>query len=373
MPAIVKKLRELAAGLLLTAVSLAVMFVIAEIVLRFLPVSTGLATTPVDSLHPTFHFEPNREFVYSRDWNLAYANRGRTNNFGWVNNRAYDSSATSPLLAVVGDSYVEAAIVPFDSTIHGRLATTVGARGRVYSFGVAGAALSQYLAEAAYARDVFRPTGMAIVIVGNDFDESLSRYRATSGHHQFRETPSGLVLARNDRPASLGRAVMRRSAVARYAVLNLRVQDALARVKAYFAKPATQTFVGNTSAEASAARLADSKRVVNTFLQSLPEYSGLAPQRVVFVVDAVRSAIYSPGDSVAIAASYFAIMRSYFVETARAAGFEVIDLQPVFAQHFAREAKRFEFPTDGHWNGMAHGVAATALEQSRVYRAVFAR
>src|SRR6478672_132714 len=125
--------------------------VVAELVLRFLPVQTGLRLLAVNDQTPVARFTPNRTFVFSRGWRLAMVNRGRVNNVGFVNNQDYDSTLNTPLLAVVGDSYVEALMVPYDSTLQGRLAHAVAGRARVYSFGASGAAMSQYLAWADYA------------------------------------------------------------------------------------------------------------------------------------------------------------------------------------------------------------------------------
>jgi hypothetical protein len=108
------------------------------------------------------HFALNRNFTYSSDWQFSIVNRGRTNNFGFINPQNYDSASGPPLLAVVGDSYIEALMVPFENTLQGRLARIVGLRGRVYSFGVSGAALSHYLAEAELARLRFHPDGLTM-------------------------------------------------------------------------------------------------------------------------------------------------------------------------------------------------------------------
>src|SRR5215203_4239747 len=89
---------------------------IAEVVLRFLPVRTGLETMTVNERNPVLRFTPNREFTYSKGWNLSLVNRGRTNNYGFVNAQDYDTTAHAPLLAVIGDSYVEAVMVPFAET-----------------------------------------------------------------------------------------------------------------------------------------------------------------------------------------------------------------------------------------------------------------
>jgi hypothetical protein len=71
-----------------------------------------------------------------------------------VNDQNYDPSTDTPLMAVIGDSYVEALMVPYEQTIQGRLSQRVPSHNRVYSFAASGAALSQYLAYAMYAKDI---------------------------------------------------------------------------------------------------------------------------------------------------------------------------------------------------------------------------
>ncbi len=36
-------------------------------------------------------------------------------------------------------------------------------------------------------------------------------------------------------------------------------------------------------------------------------------------------------------------------------------MNPIFAEAYARDGKRFEPDDDGHWNGYAHGLAALAV------------
>jgi hypothetical protein len=106
------------------AVSTAIPFVLAEITLRFLPVSTSLFGQPVNETSPVFRFLPDRDYLWSRDWNFSIVNGGHVNSSGFVSDRDYETDTTSPLLAVIGDSYVEATMVPYAETLQGRLAAT---------------------------------------------------------------------------------------------------------------------------------------------------------------------------------------------------------------------------------------------------------
>ena len=149
---------------------------IAEVVLRFLPVCSAWLTMPVTAESPVFHYMPNRDFVYSSNWDMKLVNYAHINNAGFFNDQNYQEDDKTPLLAVIGDSYIEATMVPYAATLHGRLATGLEGRVRVYSFGASGAPLSQYLVWAHHAVRDLGAKALVINVIGNDFDESLAAY-----------------------------------------------------------------------------------------------------------------------------------------------------------------------------------------------------
>jgi hypothetical protein len=341
-----------------------------ELVCRLLPVGSGLEITPVNAADPIRHFAPNRTFVYSNDWRFSTINRGRTNNFGFVNNQDYDSSAISPLLAVIGDSYVEALSVMYDSTVQGRLASLVGSSGRVYSFGASGGALSQYLATASEVVRRYHPSGLAFIVVGNDFDESLRAYANAPGLHVLVDSSGTLALRRNDYRVASARGLIRSSALGRYLAWNLRPAIVILWNKIRGLESGTAS-VGNTSASADSARVRASRRAVDYVLDQLPRRTGLPAGRMLFLVDGKRPQLYS--DSVLYTArqSYFELMRSYFWEAARLRGYEVVDLEPRFIVKYRSNGTRFETLVDGHWNASGHAVASVAISESRVFGRIF--
>src|SRR5689334_4525479 len=99
--------RELLLNLLLSLASIALCLLAAEIALRFLPVSTGLRSMPVTAADPVLHFTPDRAFVNSLGWSMHNVVRGRVNNAGFVNDQDYTHDGP-PLIAIVGDSFIEA-------------------------------------------------------------------------------------------------------------------------------------------------------------------------------------------------------------------------------------------------------------------------
>ena len=349
---------------------LALVILPAELILRFLPVNTGLRTVTVNADQPVFHFTPDRPFVYSNGWDLSMANTGRVNNAGFVNDQEYRHGGR-PLLGVVGDSYVEALMVPYGQTFHGRLAAEISDRARIYSFAASGAALSQYLAFARHAVRDWGATALIIVVVGNDFDESLASVRVGPGFHHYVEDAGGnLALKLFDfTPSPLGRLAVQ-SALGRYLIFNLKIGEIWNRVAGWGgmiapAQAAPPTYVGNSLADAGTVRISQSERAVDAVFRDLPLWTGLPPDRILFVVDGLR---YPPVAGSHPEQSYFARMKGYFMAQAQARGYETIDVDPAFFAHLAAHpGDRFEYPQDGHWNTLAHGVVADLIRHSAFY------
>src|SRR5262245_41536929 len=205
---------------------------IAELVLRFLPVPTGLATVPVTADSPVYHFTPNRDWIFSRDWDLALANRGRSNNVGFINDQDYRKHGDNPLLAVVGDSYVEAAMVHYPDTLQGRLAKSFEGELRVYSFAASGAPLSQYLIWARHAVKDYGASALMLNLACNDFYESLPMYNTAPGFWHYVPDSNQVLhlLLFEFHPSSLRRLV-RASALLRYLVINLKAGEVWINLK----------------------------------------------------------------------------------------------------------------------------------------------
>jgi hypothetical protein len=347
-----------------------------EAVLRAFPVNEGLHVTPVNQDNPILKFAPNRISTWSKGWNFSIVNKVKTNNYGFVNDIDYDPNATTPLLAIVGDSYVEAAMVPYKETAAGILARALAPKARVYSFGSSGSALSQYLAYCRYARDTFRPDALVIVVDGNDYSESLLQYKSAPAFHYFTKSPDGtLVLQRVDFEVTPWRSFVRRSALGMYLATNVHAQSWANYIKNYFPQFVSQTSPSLTDASEGAERkhIVESQGAVETFLKLLPSLSGLPPSKIIMVVDGMRETIYNTERVAAIAAyiDYVDVMRRYLIAKAQAGGFEVIDMQPRFLEHYRRYGQRFEFATDNHWNPLGHAVVADAVQRSMMYRTVF--
>jgi len=337
-----------------------VTLIVLEIICRILPVTHYTNPMPVNEADPIPRMEPNRKFTFSKDWNLNYANKVQVNNDGFVNDQTYTTADTRPLVAVVGDSYIEAQIVPYAKTVHGRLATKHSMDVKVYSFGMSNAPLSTYLRWAQYSREKYNSQFLIINVVGNDFDESLGKYRKFSGGYDYAPEADGTLRLRRVDYMNSGYRFLWKSALIRYTLLNLR---GIITVKTIL-NGENKQFVGNTDAQASPERVSDSKQVIKAFFRDLPGYSGLPPERTLFLIDGMRPHLYDKTELANANGSYFSLMREEFITQARERGYEIIDLQPAFIAEYERSGTRFEYPTDGHWNEFGHGVAAAVIEQS---------
>ena len=349
----------------LPPLSVAVVLLVLEAALIPFPVMDAQYFEPATDEHSVARRQPGQEYTWSRGWNFAVVNRVRVNNHGFVSDRDYEAGAESPLLAVVGDSFVEAVMVPYEQTCAGRLADRLSPRLRVYSFGVSGAPLSQYLAYARYVREEFRPSGMAFVVVANDFLESLVKYSWGHPFMYFAEDDAGELtpVTAPFPPSSRWRRVARKSKLLRYLYNNVGLEAALRVAASRRGDGPSPVLVSELSRQAQERpeMLADSRRAIDRFFELLPEASGLAAAQVAFVVDGPRSSLYSEEARGRLRGSLLEMNRRHFMATAEAQGYEVVDLLPAFADHWKANGARFDWPDDAHWNALGHGVCFEAL------------
>ena len=350
---------------------------IMEIGLRFTPVADSLYAQPVNQLSPYKRFRENREIVYSDGWDFEIVSRKRVNNAGFLSDIDYIKQ-DKLVLAIIGDSYVEALQVTNQESVQGQLNEMFAGFGIVYAFGASGAPLSQYLGYAELVKTEYQPEAIAFVIVGNDFDESLAENKAYPGFHYFFKNKltdgsadlewklvpfDGIsFLGRLSLSSSLWRYMTMTAGVRPGDLFNLLTQSAEGQADLI------KQYVGNVAAAATEKRVSDSKKAVQAFFRLLPSKSGLQPQQILFVLDGIRPHLYNSKDMLKAKGSYFDIMRDYFIEIATSGGYEVIDMQPAFENQYKQSGKRFEFPHNNHWNALAHSLVAQQINKSTAFR-----
>jgi hypothetical protein len=269
---------------------------------------------------------------------------------------------------VVGDSFIEALQVPFAESLTGRLQAALGNRGRAYAFAQSGSPLSQYVACVQHAAVTYHPEKIVVTVVGNDFDESVYAHRQRDGIYHLHPRPGGgfdFKLTPLPEPSSFER-ILRHSALALYLARNVGVGNVGEWLKPRAAHAADERagYVGNTSAAADPTRIAEGEQVIEWFLATLPKAASLAPRDIVIVVDGMRPELYNTAALASAQGSYFGQMRASLIQQAKAQGFQVIDMEPVFRLAYAIDHLPFEYPNDGHWNPHGHEVVAAAVREA---------
>jgi hypothetical protein len=404
------RIRKLLLNLFLICMGLALIPLVLEIGLRFFPVFSGM---PVNRTSDIYSFTPNVTIQRSSNWDMSNPRKRQVNNAGFISDQGYKKADKTPLIAIVGDSYIEAMQVDYSDTAEAHLLTKCAPHARIYSFGAQFAPLSQYLSWAQYASQTYDPKIMVVNIVGNDFDESLLSHQLATNNggvpgmqfYDFSNDSTRLVTI-PFKQESWFTQVLRHSVLAQYLVRNVGVvnimDDYRNRVYSWGTRneqskanpeqssgPAnainsarnakevrdkvnTETsseYVGNAKRAYSTEKLLLAKKAVDSFLSDLPKAAHLPAGSIVLTVDAERPLIYSPAGQHDLG-SFFSVMRQYLIEHAKSLGFIVLDLRLAMIKQFSAEGRRFEFPDDNHWNAVGHRLLADQLYQVPTIQAI---
>lgn len=317
-----------------------------EALLRLLPVNSGVRMAATDSAMPYARYLPRQEFTYSFGWAMRNARRGTTNAVGGNNSPPPHDGAG---LMLVGDSYIESFMLAYPDTVQGRLQGAVP--GGVFTVAASANGLADSLQIARQLLPARRPRNAVFFVESNDMSGILDA--ATRGHNAFRLDGGAVGVAHTPYQESAWKPRLLHSALMRYMYYNLKFPDWLS---GKLARPR-----GTAAAAAAAKPSAQQRQAALDYyfdaLRALGEASG---SKVTFLLDGDRVAIYA--DHKAGVASWQDGDRALFLAGARRHGFDVADMAPVFEQHWRTRRERMDFlPMDGHWNSVAHRLAAQQL------------
>ena len=370
-------------------------FIILEIAARILPASDIFSQKlPLICKSPISSFsEVDQDCLFQRSKKISgIYTKGKfppfpvyalktTNDIGQFSDVDFSETTTmrSEILPIIsiGDSYSEALQVSNSKTYHGLLNQYIGNNGEKIestAIGNSGNPLSQYLVAAMFARkNLNNPNSIFIFsIISNDFDQSIVGGKSVQNGGVFKLSDDGqsehLFI---NRPSSflttVRRSIFYFSALSRYLLVNLKVSDLAYKypfcMLASFPCNEIKTFKANildTSESADSQRYENSRKASGIFLLELSKLRETSAERknTVFVIDADRQSIY---DASVQKSEYFAAQRKYFVDKAKSYGFTVIDMEPVFSDHYQWHKQKFEFSNDGHWNSLGHEIVSKGI------------
>jgi hypothetical protein len=308
-----------------------------EALFQFLPVDSGLRLQPTTADMPFTRALSREPYVYSHGWAMTNARRGNVNQEGFNNSPDFADHAK---VLIIGDSYIESFMLAYSDTVQGHLSQQLN--GDVYAAAASGNGLADSLVLARYYAPRIHPRNIVVFVRDSDVSDIL--LPPDRGHSGFRVDGDAVELTHTPYSESQSKQPVLRSALARYIYFNLKARVLLA--------PASGS---NGNQSHSGAEQAGRNRALTCYFEQLQLLSREVGTHIIFLVDGARKGIYA-GDG---SKTWVGDDREYFITQARQARFTVADMQPVFAQHWAALHERMDFlPNDGHWNSVAHRLAA---------------
>lgn len=325
-----------------------------ELLFRALPVSTSTQTgyylDPAILSYPAHH-----EWRTATGWDLRNPQRLRSNNVGFVSARDFVRDRNA--IALIGDSYVEASMLPAADRPGSQLERALGGERPVYAMGSPGTALLDYAERIRFAHERFGISDFVVVMERGDVRQSL----CGSGNIDSPCLDPTTLAARTETHAapSVAKRLLRQSAFAQYVFGQLKVTPRGLWRQAFHALPAPSAKNSNVPTPSPGAKARDSVEaatpevdaVTRAFFERIKPY---ATGRLVLVVDSDRAGLqHGP---VAMDRE-----RRRFIGLARAAGAVVIDTEPLFRAHFMHSSLALSVgPYDGHFNALGVQIVADA-------------
>lgn len=352
--------------------SLILLLILCELVIfRFIIPVTQPPLRSFDKKWSLVKFAPNQSGISRKGLMNQTKVRYRMNSDGWNSARDYSESRGEAIrIAVIGDSYVEGfAWVDFDTAFHAIVEKDLSEKGykvEAYSFGIAGAPLSQYLHMMRYSYQKFRPDIAIVNIIYNDFDESLyhvglKKYGTGNNHFfTFKQIPTNnFVSVPPDEPTSSRiRRILRKSVLMRFLYFQIELPHRIARLRSAFTK--REKVEGNIFFLRA---LKLEKSIIEVTRHIFTEYKQLSDRyevKLLLVIDAPRQYIYrneNPREAKVYRFNEIAL------KLASEIGIEIIDLTDNFVNDYKTNQHRFDFTNDGHWNERGHRVVGQTISR----------
>ena len=273
------------------------------------------------------------------------------NNFGWNSPIDYNQKKHFPRVVVIGDSYVEALQVDTTKNFASILREKLKKRYEVYSFGMSGSPLSQYLHIYRYSTQLFDPDIIIVNVVHNDFSESITK---RPNHFLTLDVEQNKVTERNPIPyvPSKFRRIIRKSAFFRYLYINLHLISA---IKHLGQAKKGESHNANIDVVETKGQIRDIQRVTSYLLERFQAES--KGRRIIFIMDAPRRDIYAKSTT----KSSVRFLNTMFAMLCKKYGFEYLDLTESMVRDYDVNQIKFNSEIDAHWNDYGHQFVAEKI------------
>lgn len=335
-----------------------------ELLLHVLPVSTSTRTDY--RIHPDIlNNPPHHRWTMATGWDLRDVQHLQANNFGFAAERDFQPNRNA--VGLVGDSYVEAAMLAAQDRPAAQLERALGGQRPVYAMGGPGSSLLDYAVRIRWAHETLGLRDFVVLMESTDASQAL----CDSGNvHARCLDPKTLSPVVQHRPASSGwKELLRDSALAQYLVSQLKFSPARLSNRDFWRSGAPAESAVNTAATPpsrhgppplDARRQQVIDKAVQVFMDDIRPLEGL---HVVFVIDMNRrnldAGVQGPDESYHVS------------QLLRAGGYRVVQGEPLYREHLRHSPLRLEMgPHDGHLNAIGIQLlmqaAAGALQEMTI-------
>ena len=326
----------------------------AEVLLRGLPVST--ATNTGYYVAPNIlNYPPRHEWTMATGWDLRNVQHLRSNNMGFA--AEHDFVAGSDAVALIGDSYVEASMLPLADRPAAQLERALGGR-QVYAMGGPGSSLLDYAERIEWAHQTLGLNQFVVLMEHVDASQAVCDSGNVHAHCLLPDTLKPVVRRRP--PSGAMKDFLRESALAQYLNSQLKFSPSRLVSPDFWRSGAPSETIQLGAPPATTARVSLTQQrqkvidaAVDTFfmrLETLPDI------RVVFVIDMNRrnleTGVNQPDEGYHLAARF------------QERGHLVVRGEPLYREHQRASPLRLDVgPYDQHLNkiGVALLMNAAAL------------
>ncbi len=366
--------------LLVTVPTLIITILLLELILSFLMPLPSRPETIYDQQTDILKFSPEsgsgtytkgKFFQIRADWNI--------NNAGWNSLVEYEPETDKNLIAIIGDSYVEALQVDVDEKYAHVMRDMLGPETDVYSFGKSLYALPQYLHVSRHVTETYNPSTLIINVVHNDFEESLEGAGADLRHQALMQLIVEEDSTITERPPYYHpylqerlnpgwfRSLMLKSRLQRY----IRYPDFLGiqpvrMVQEYFNRSDSETeadseqdepvYEANVNVEEVHSKENQIRLAVDYVVKTIREEN--PEKQIIFIMDAPRGFIYR-GAPVEESGVYW--LHQLMEEVTKKYNVGFIDLTSVMQKDYLENGEKFNSEVDTHWNEHGHQLVAETL------------